>query len=95
MELKKCARCGSFYVNDNQVCPKCMGKDTLELQALRGFFEDNDTKYTKFDITASTGISIRNLERYLNYEEFKGYSALAENMDKVNKGSNNIKEDAK
>ena len=44
MELKKCARCGSFYVNDNQVCPKCMGKDTLELQALRGFFEDNDNR---------------------------------------------------
>ena len=52
----------------------------------------DDTKYTKFDITASTGISIRNLERYLNYEEFKRYSALAENMEKVNK---NIKEDAK
>jgi len=92
MELKKCARCGSFFVNEDQVCPKCMEKDTLELQTLRGFFEDNNAGCSKFDITASTGISIRNLERYLNYEEFKGYSALAENMEKVNK---ELKEDVK
>ena len=93
MELKKCVRCGSFFVNDNQVCPKCMGKDNEEVAVLKEFFEEHDTNHSKFDITASTGISIRNLERYLSYEEFKGYSALAENMEKEE--IKNIKNDVK
>ena len=27
MEFKKCARCGNFFLSDNNVCPKCLPKD--------------------------------------------------------------------
>ena len=30
MELNKCNRCGAFYTNSGDVCPKCANRDILE-----------------------------------------------------------------
>ena len=57
MEFNRCSRCGSFYVSAGNVCPKCSQKDGLEL----------DT------ISNQTGISIKNLNRFVGYPEFKEY----------------------
>ena len=73
MELKRCARCGKFYASDVEVCQECEKKDIADLSKLNGFFSDNSvTGVTKNEISAHTGISARNLNRYLGYEEFSG-----------------------
>ena len=73
MELKKCARCGKFYASDVDVCHECEKKDLADLSKLKGFFSDSYVSgVSKLEISASTGISTRNLNRYLGYEEFSG-----------------------
>ncbi len=73
MELKRCARCGKFYASDVEVCQECAKKDSVDLSKLKGFFaEVTAGGITKNDIISSTGISARNLNRYLGYEEFSG-----------------------
>ena len=73
MELKKCARCGKFYASDVEVCHECEKKDLADLVKLKGFFADNYVVgVSKNDISSSTGISSRNLNRYLSYDEFSG-----------------------
>ena len=71
MELKRCARCGKFYASDIEVCHECERKDLEDLNKLKVFFEDNYVSgISKIEISTSTGISTRNLNRYLGYEEF-------------------------
>lgn len=73
MELKRCARCGKFYASDVEVCHECEKKDLADLSKLKGFFADSYMSgVSKTEISASTGISARNLNRYLGYEEFAG-----------------------
>ena len=73
MELKRCARCRKFYASDVEVCQECEKKDFADLSKLKVFFADNYvTGVTKNEISAHTGISARNLNRYLGYEEFSG-----------------------
>ena len=71
MELKRCVRCGKFFASDVDVCNDCEKKDLAELNKLKGYFSDEYvTGATKLEISAYTGISNRNLTRYLGYEEF-------------------------
>ena len=73
MELKRCARCGKFYASNVDVCHECEKKDLTDLSKLKGFFADNYVVgVSKTEISAATGISARNLNRYLGYEEFSG-----------------------
>lgn len=73
MELKKCARCGKFFASNADVCQECEKKDYADLSKLKGYFAEGYVKGTsKVEISASTGISARNLNRYLGYEEFSG-----------------------
>lgn len=85
MELKRCARCGKFFASDVDVCNECEKKDVADLSKLKGFFEEGYTKgVSKMEISASTGISARNLNRYLGYEEFSGVYVPEENAGGIN-----------
>ncbi len=88
MELKRCARCGRFYASDVEVCQECEKKDLADLSKLKGFFAENYVSgISKGEISASTGISAKNLNRYLGYEEFSGIyitdglGGLVQNLD--------------
>ena len=84
MELKKCARCGKFYASNVDVCHECEKKDNADLNKLKGFFEEQYLAgTTKTEISASTGISARNLNRYLSYEEFSGIY-IPESLEGIN-----------
>ena len=84
MELKRCARCGKFFASDVDVCQECMKKDSADLSKLKGFFaETYASGITKNDIISSTGISARNLNRYLGYEEFNGIY-IGDNANGIN-----------
>lgn len=66
MEFKKCARCGSFFVSNNDVCCNCEPKDTLELSKLNNYIEKYGNSNSLDEISVSTGISLNNLNRYIN-----------------------------
>lgn len=75
MEFKRCERCGCFFASNNNVCCNCQPKDTFEMSQLKSYFEETDS--LGGDITATidavsyqTGISIKNLNRYLTHQEF-------------------------
>lgn len=65
MEFKKCARCGCFFVTEGEVCSNCMPKDRLDILKFKDYFEENPTASID-NISIDTGISTKNVERYLN-----------------------------
>ncbi len=74
MEFKKCERCGSFFISNSTVCENCTPKDTLEKSKLKNYFESENYSNTINSISVDTGISEKNLNRYLENEEFSKLS---------------------
>ena len=70
MELSKCRRCGAFFVSDNAVCPNCEPKDTAEIFKLKDFLAQNDCPNSVEGLACNTGISLKNLNRFLEKEDF-------------------------
>ncbi len=70
MEFNKCKRCGAFFVSNSCVCPNCEPKDNLELSKLKGFLAENDCPNSIETLASNTGISVKNLNRFLTQEDF-------------------------
>ena len=70
MELKKCNRCGGFYATESNVCPKCTEKDNLELSTFKNYIELNGVSSAD-EMSVGTGISSRNINRFLDIEGLK------------------------
>lgn len=67
MELNRCSRCGAFYTNGGDICPKCSSKDNLELSTFKSYIEENG--FSSIDtIATQTGIAQKNVNRFINYE---------------------------
>ena len=69
MNFNKCERCGCFFVTDQNVGPKCEPKENFEMQQLKNYLSTHTTS-TVEDISTNTGISERNLDRFLKQDEF-------------------------
>ena len=65
MEFKKCLRCGSFFMSDNNVCCNCEPKDRLDMANLSSFMSDNSEVSSIESLSKSTGISTSNLNRFI------------------------------
>ena len=77
MEFSKCSRCGAFYASSGYVCPKCTNKDNLELSTFKNFVQNNGIELQSISqISISTGISEKNLNRFLDYDGLEGYKKL-------------------
>ena len=85
MELNKCTRCGAFFVSNNCVCPNCEPKDNAEIYKLKNFLSENDCPDNMESLATSTGISVKNLNRFLSNEDFSS------KFDISNIGNINIK----
>lgn len=73
MELNRCSRCGNFYVSEGNVCPKCSTKDGVEFSAFKSYVQENGLENSLNTISNDTGISVKNLNRFLGYQEFQDY----------------------
>lgn len=83
MNFNKCSRCGCFFMSDNSVCPNCQTKDQYEMSQLKNFLEENvNQTYNIDNLSTSTGISVKNLNRFLAQEQF---SDFAEQIKQNNK----------
>lgn len=67
MELKKCNRCGGFFVAEGLVCPKCSPQDKLDLNAFKNYIEEYGLSSVEL-MSVNTGISEKNLNRFLDTE---------------------------
>lgn len=68
MEFNKCSRCGSFYLAPGNVCPKCSAKDSLEFSTFQSYIQENGMENSLDTISGETGISVKNLNRFINYQ---------------------------
>ena len=71
MEFKKCNRCGSFYISNDNVCCNCLSKERADINKFKTFIgETNINNLSLNSISIETGISKRNLNRFLQSENF-------------------------
>ena len=77
MEFNKCSRCGNFFISNDDVCPKCKTKDMLEFETFQSYISENGINNNLDILSNETGISVKNINRYLNYTD-------------LNIGNNNI-----
>ncbi|MBR6505202.1 MAG: hypothetical protein IKT41_05860 [Clostridia bacterium] len=69
MEFNRCERCGSFFISDNNVCCKCGPKDIAEMGILKEYINEGNEIISLDSLAIETGISTKNLNRYLKNEE--------------------------
>ncbi len=81
MEFNRCTRCGNFYVAEGTVCPKCSSKDNFELSTFKTYIKENGLTNSLETISGETGISVKNLNRFLGYDELKNYGKEINNID--------------
>lgn len=74
MEFKKCKRCGCFFVSNEEICCNCAPKDKLEISKLENYFENNQEENSINNISLATGISIKNINRYLSSNTLNNFS---------------------
>lgn len=79
MNLNKCSRCGCFFVSDNSVCPNCQTKDQYEMSQLKNFLQENTSQINVDNLSISTGISVKNINRFLSQEQFSDFSKQVQN----------------
>ena len=82
MEFNRCSRCGSFYVSQGNVCPKCSSKDGMEFSNFINYVEENGLNNSLETISGQIGVSVKNLNRFLEYEDFKPYKSEINNICK-------------
>lgn len=84
MEIKKCVRCGSLHTTENEVCNECVIKDNAEVIKLKGILNEGfEVGTTRQDLAIKAGITAKNLNRYLQTEEFSGiyFPETSENIE--------------
>ena len=79
MELNKCSRCGAFHTNESDVCPKCAGKDSLELSTFKSYIEENGCSSID-TIATQTGITQKNVNRFINSQGIEITEKAKENL---------------
>ena len=70
MNFNKCKRCGCFFISEGETCPSCSPKDTNEISALNNYFSENNNSISINELSSITGISTKNLSRYISCESF-------------------------
>lgn len=80
MEFNKCSRCGNFFVSNDDVCPKCKTKDTLEFETFKNYVEQNGINQNLDILSTETGISVKNLNRFLDYTGYNNSSNSLKNI---------------
>ena len=70
MKFNKCSRCGCFFSNPGDICPNCISKDTIEKQKLENYLNNYYIPETLKQLSYNTGITEKNLNRFMECKEF-------------------------
>lgn len=91
MELNRCSRCGNFYVSEGNVCPKCSTKDGAEFMVFKSYVQENGFENSLNTISNDTGISVKNLNRFLGYQEFQNYQNEINTIEEIKNAIDELK----
>ncbi len=83
MEFNRCSRCGNFYVAEGNVCPKCASKDGFEFSTFKTYIQENGLDNSINTISNDTGISVKNLNRFVEYPEFQDYKQELNSIEEL------------
>lgn len=85
MEAKKCVRCGTMFISNNDVCDRCKNKDNADLFRLKGFMENQNIgeEIAQGELSIATGITNKNLSRFLGLDEFKDINVNSGEIDSL------------
>ena len=92
MDFKKCTRCGSFYMSNGNVCPKCSTKENFEFSTFQSYVAENGLGDSIDEISGITGISVKNLNRFIEYNNQNNNNSninSLNNMPNANLENNN------
>ena len=92
MEIKRCVRCGSLHTTEGEASRECTIKDNAEVIKLKGVLNEGlEVGTTKQDLAIKAGITAKNLNRYLQAEEFSGiyFPETSENIGGIGVQSEN------
>ena len=70
MNFKKCLRCGCFFASENSVCPSCQAKDEIDKNSIRNYLANNDTPQNAEGLAFQSGVSVKNINRFMETKEF-------------------------
>ena len=70
MKFNKCSRCGCFFSSLDDVCPSCKSKDEIDIRTLKNFLDNTDKP-----------VSLKNINRYIETNEFTNYKNILQNDD--------------
>ena len=76
MDFNRCSRCGSFYVSNGNVCPKCSQKDGFEFSTFKQYVTENGFEQSLDIISTETGIAVKNLNRFLSEKRIEQIEKL-------------------
>lgn len=65
MEFKKCARCGCFFISNNDVCCNCESRDRFDVAKLNNILEENDNLNSVESLSIASGINLNNINRFI------------------------------
>ena len=77
MEFKKCARCGCFFMSNNDVCCNCESKDMFDIAKLNSFIEDNISFNSIQDLSIASGVNLNNLNRFIQNNKLSGIDNIS------------------
>ncbi len=91
MDFNKCSRCGNFYLSEGNVCPKCSTKDGFEFSTFKSYIKENGLGASLDTISGQTGISVKNLNRFMEYDGLEEYkNEYGNSLKNKNIGNNGI-----
>lgn len=70
MEIKKCTKCGSFIMTNNDLCESCSKETAYENTVLKSYFDENLTFDSIPSISAITGIAPNTIQNYMKANNY-------------------------
>ena len=84
MEIKKCSKCGSFIMSENELCESCTKSIAYENTVLKNYFDENIGFDSIPSISAVTGVSPDTIQNYMKVNHY-----IDSDID-INNSFNNI-----
>ena len=81
MKFNKCSRCGCFFSSLDDVCPSCKSKDEIDIRTLKNFLDNKDKPVSLNSFSSHSGVEIKNINRYIETNEFTNYKNILQNDD--------------
>ena len=84
MVFNQCERCGCFFTSGTNTCGNCSSKDSIDIAKLKLYFEESSNCSSVDSISLDTGITVKNLNRFLKEDDFKTHLKSLDNNDNGN-----------